>query len=179
MRYNFETENLDTRVYKRMIRSYIASQYSRFGRLKFMMKNILFPITIRPSSAASEDPFFHGKDGIGGNTAPNKMVLYLTDQRENPNDVLQKVIRSNLIVITHEFGHKFLMDAGRSEKVPLRNDDEMGHKAGTKLNFWTAEVHDRDIENVSYSKEFIIYDNVIDKQYKSRFKVLDFRDLLN
>lgn len=127
---------------------------------------------------ASESPFFHGKDGVGDVTDPHRMILYMEDKKENPKDSVQRSTRKNITVICHAFGHKFFMDAGYGHKVPLRNQDEMGHKAGTMLNFWTAEVHDRDIENISYSKQFDIYDEETDRNYKYKFNVLDFRDLL-
>jgi len=178
MKFIFETTNLDERTYKRIIQSYIASQLSRLGRIQFIIKNRNYQIVIRPMERASESPFFHGKDGVGGVTDPLRMILYLEDKRDHPKDSVQRVIRKNLTIITHEMGHKLFMDAGFGHKVPLRNDDEMGHKAGTLLNFWTAEVHDRDIENFSYSKEFYIYDEQTNKAWKYNFNVLDFRDLL-
>jgi len=178
MRFIFHTTNLDQYLYKRLIRSYIGSQYGRLARLKFVTKNLLYTITIKPSSMANESPFFDGKNGVGGVTDPKRMILYLEDKQENPKDRVQRVLRQNVNVITHEFGHKFLMDAGLGHKVPLRNQDEMGHKPGTMLNFWTAEVHDRDIENRAYQKEFWFTIRSTGESYRYVLKVLDFRDLL-
>ena len=140
------------------------------------MKN--YQIILRPSHRASEDPFFHGKDGVGGVTDLVKMILYLIDANENPKDPFQRVLRTNANVISHEGGHAILLSYGLTHRVPLRHDDFSGHKAGTMLSFATAEVHDRDTENIGFYLKFKQFYLAYMKFFQINVKVLDFRDII-
>lgn len=157
MKTIFETQKIDKKFYDRFIGKYIMSQIPWADRLKFWVAKKSLQIIIRPSSMASSDPFFHGVNGVGGNTAPTKMVLYVEDVWENPLDHIQRVFRRNGKMISHELLHWLLMVENRGERVSLRNDDYSGHKAGTMLNFWTAEVHDRDTERNLMTLKFPYY----------------------
>ena len=126
---------------------------------------------------ASQDPFFYGQNGVGGNTAPTKMVLYVEDAWETPLDTLQRVFRRNGKMISHELLHWLLMVEGRSERVPLRNDDYSGNKAGKMLNFWTAEVHDRDIEGNLTTLVFPYYMRQAHRKVRYTISVLNGKDL--
>lgn len=102
---------------------------------------------IYPSSEAPNDPHFDGQEGIGGVTGMGKVKLYLEDKKTDIiRDIFRRVLRQNYLVITHECSHAILIHTKQTKKVKLRNDDWSGHKAGTLLNFSTAEVHDRHVE---------------------------------
>lgn len=176
MRFIFETEHLDEKLYKRAFMKIQLSNLPWRKKRKYLKDHKNYVVIIRPMERASEDRFFHGKDGVGGVTDFEKMVLYLEDKHENPKDPVQRVFRKNCVVISHEGGHDLLMWEGRGEKTPLRNDDEMGHRAGTKLNFWTAEVHDRDIEN--FTRWISLFKWYKPRWYRYQIKIIDFRDLL-
>jgi hypothetical protein len=142
---NFHTENLDKVIYTRLIRWYVYDMFNDtldFGDFFFK-----WTIDVYPSSMAPNDPFFDGKEGVGGVTGMYKMKLYLEDKKTNIlRDIFRRVLRQNLLVITHELAHAILLHKGLKHKVKLRNNDWSGHKKGTKLNFSTAEVHDRHVE---------------------------------
>lgn len=155
------------------------SQISWNNRIKFWVAKKSLQIIIKPSSMASEDPFFDGQDGVGGNTAPTKMVLYVEDAWENPHDTLQRVFRRNGKMISHGLLHWLLMVEGRSERVVLRNDDYSGHNAGDKLNFWTAEVHDRDMERNLITLRFPYYMRETHGKAQYAISVLNGKDLFD
>ncbi len=179
MKFTFETENLHERLYKRLIRMEAYTQFQTSElRKRFWKENKNYTIIIRPSTRASEDPFFYGKNGVGGVTDTSKMVLYLEDKHENPRDILQRVLRTNANVISHEGGHHKLMFMGMDQRVPLRNRDESGKPAGTLLNFLTAEVLDRDIENKMFTMSFSFWDWSTFKATNYTVQLVDFRDLL-
>ena len=178
MKFIFQTANLDERRYKRIIHSFLVSSLPVELR-KYHKEQIQnYQVFIRPDWMASDDPFFHGKDGVGGVTDKQKMILYLEDKSENRKDSVQRVLRKNSWVISHEMSHWLLMLVNLGHKVPLRNNDEMGHKKGTMLNYWTAEVHDRDIENKAFRMPFWIVQWSIFKLRPFPLKMLDIRDIL-
>ena len=141
----FHTENLNEELYKRLIGMFIYDMLDKSGDFYLYWKN--WEWDIYPSSAAPLDPFFDGKEGVGGVTGMGKVKLYLEDKRTNIiSDIFRRVLRQNYIVITHEGSHSLLLYKKLTHKVKLRNTDWTGNKKGTMLNFSTAEVHDRHIE---------------------------------
>jgi hypothetical protein len=104
-------------------------------------------IDVYPSDQAPNDPHFDGQEGVGGVTGMYKMKLYLEDKKTDViRDIFRRVLRKNLMVITHELAHAILIHTKQTHKVKLRNNDWSGHKKGATLNFSTAEVHDRHVE---------------------------------
>jgi hypothetical protein len=104
-------------------------------------------IYIFPSTEAPNDPHFDGQEGVGGVTGFGIVKLYLEDKKTDLiRDIFRRVFRKNVIVISHELSHAALIFRKKTHKVALRNDDWSGHKKGDKLNFSTAEVHDRHVE---------------------------------
>ncbi len=135
-------------------------------------------IHIFPSHQAKEDPNFHGQEGVGGVTGMNNIRLYIEDTRTLREDLFQRVLRKNAVPITHELCHAILIHLKKTHKVPLRNDDYSGHKAGTKLNFSTAEVHDRHSENNFWTMRFWFWDWHDFTLMRCRVKALEIRDLI-
>ena len=134
-----------------------------------------------PSTESPNDPHFDGQEGIGGVTGLGIVKLYLEDKKTNMlHDIFRRVFRSNLIVITHEGAHSLLIFRGRIHKVKLRHDDFSGHKAGTMLNFSTAEVHDRHNEGRFKILSKFSYFNLKTMNYisVSNVKVIDIDDLV-
>jgi hypothetical protein len=174
----FETQNLNRIIYQRLIHRWFNSQVPSGMKRRFFAEMKTYRIILRPHTRASQDPFFHGKDGLGGVTDPTKMILYLYDEHENPADSVQRVLRANAKVISHEGGHALLIWAGLNHRVPLRNDDTSGHKKGTMLPFHTAEVHDRDAEGRTSILEFPFMDWSAFRLRHYRVSVLQFWDLL-
>lgn len=177
MKTIFETQNIDKKFYNRLIGKYINSQIPWEKRLKFWIAKRSLQIIIRPSTRASEDPFFHGQDGVGGVTAPKKMVLYVEDKTESHADIFQRVLRKNAKMISHELLHWLLMIENKGHQVPLRNDDYSGNKKGDLLNFWTAEVHDRDIERNVMPLHFPYYSRILNRTVRFTLNVLNGKDL--
>lgn len=126
---------------------------------------------------ASENPFFEGKDGVGGVTGQGIIKLYLEDKRTLVGDIFQRIIRKNMIPISHELCHAILIHDGQSQRVALRNNDWSGHKKGTMLNFSTAEVHDRHIEGRLWNMKFWFWDWKLFIPRRMNTRVLDIRDL--
>jgi len=178
MKFIFQTENLDERFYKRFIHTY--AHWTLNKKIKIKYKTQLDNLTwiIRSSTMASEDRLFHGKDGVGGVTSHTQIIVYIEDKQENIYDMVQRVFRQNNEVICHEFGHWILLTMGLTHKVPLRNDDYSGVKAGKMLNFNYAEVHDRDIEDFKFIMRFHFIDWKKLKLIRKQFRVLDFRDII-
>lgn len=174
----FETENLNKIIYQRLIHRWFNSQLPGGMKKKFFTQMQTYQIILRPHTRASENPFFHGKDGLGGVTSDKSMILYLYDQHENPLDPVQRILRANAKVISHEGGHALLIWAGLNHRVPLRNDDTSGHKKGTILPYHTAEVHDRDAEGRTTILEFPFMDWAKLRLTIYRVSVLQFRDIL-
>ena len=104
----FQTKNIDEKFYKRFIGCYIMSQIPWRKRFKFWVAKRSLKITVKPSTEASNDPFFDGQDGVGGVTARNTMTLYVEDVRENYLDTFQRVFRRNGKMISHELLHWML-----------------------------------------------------------------------
>ena len=132
-------------------------------------------IHIYPSSMAKYDPYFHGQDGVGGITGMYQVKLYVEDEKTKADDIFLRVFRRNALMISHELCHAVLIQDGRSERVPLRHDDYSGHRAGAKLAFSTAEVHDRHTEKKFYVLLFNFWDWRRFTNRKMQAQVLDFR----
>jgi hypothetical protein len=170
MKFIFETVNIEQKLYIKLITKFLISTLGKNRKLLD-----LWEITFKPSTMASNDPFFPGVDGVGGITGMGKITLYVEDAKTPFLDIFQRVYRRNALMITHEVSHAILIQMGRSDRVRLRNDDYSGHKAGTSLVYSTAEVHDRHMEKrffiLSFLKIFLFI------PYRMRAQVLDFREL--
>lgn len=179
MKIIFHTQNLHKPLYLNFINKSLIATLGHSKAYRFLKENKNYQVILRPSSMASEDPFFHGKDGVGGVTDPIKCILYMRDVDDNPKNVRKPNFEENANVISHELlGHRLLYWAGLNHKVAMRNDDFSGHKAGDMVNFSTAEVHDRDTENFSWYFEFkLLYLKYL-KRFTFKVKIIDFRDLL-
>lgn len=178
MMIRFHTVNLNEKLYRKLINQFVNRTFARddsndFQLFKQFMRT--WEVDIYPSSMASEDPFFYGKDGVGGITGNFRIKLYLLDEDTLFGDVFQRVFRANAIPITHEFCHAILIYLGRNEKVALRNDDFGGHKKGQMFNFSTAEVHDRHIEGKFWNMNFWFIQTLPKLMIA---KALDIRDLV-
>ena len=168
MLFYFHTKNIDKKLYKRAIWKYIIQNLPR----EYIPSTRLWEIKIYPAELASNDPFFHGQNGIGGVTGNKEVKLYI-------NDVIGETpwFMSNMVVITHELAHMIGMILNWREKKPMRHDDYSGHKAGDMLNKWTQEIHDRHTENRFYTTRVHKYDRGLKKWFVYRkFRALDFRD---
>jgi len=179
MTFIFETSEINTRLYTRMIRKNMYCQFTDRKRRNAFFKWLNsrnYRFIIRPSHTASEDPFF-SKNGVGGITDPQKMILYLEDSKTVNQDFVKRVLRQNAIVISHEFGHLKGLWNGNNDKKPLRNIDESNTPAGTLLNEFVQEVHDRDIENKGFTLNFWFWDWIKFSAHKYNVRVIDFRDI--
>lgn len=141
---NFYTENIDKKLYKRAIQCILYDTLKKSDNRWLLIDNLT--ISIYPSNISSQDPNFHGKNGVGGVTGINTIKMYLNDESTSRKDTLQRALRVNLLAISHELAHHILITLGMTHRVKLRNNDYSGHKKGATLNFSTAEVHDRHIE---------------------------------
>ncbi len=171
MKFIFLTSKIEQSLYKKLITLFLITT----TREKYDVLDS-WKIYFYPSSMASNDPFFHGVDGVGGVTGKGEIRLYVEDEKTPFNDTFQRVFRRNSLMITHELGHAIFIQLGYNQKVPLRNDDYSGHKAGTLLNFSTAEVHDRHMEKRFRNMSFWKIVNLLPKRMS--VQVLDYTDLL-
>lgn len=171
MIFTFHTINIEQKLYIKFITKFLIKTLYHDRRLLNAWR-----VEFYPSSMASEDPYFHGVDGVGGVTGMGLIKFYVEDAKTPFLDVFQRVFRRNALMISHELCHAILIQYGRSEKVKLRNDDYSGHKAGTLLNYSTAEVHDRHMEKRFVNLRFIKMMNLLPKWFSAQ--VLDFTDLL-
>ena len=142
MKFDFQTSNLDKILYKRVFNDFIFE----VGGIQLFKEMRDWVVRIRPSSMASQDPFFHGQNGIGGVTGLGVITVYLHDIKEALSDFMP-YLRTNSVVVTHETSHAILIQKGFRQKVPLKYDDFGGNKAGTMLAASTAYVHDLHTEN--------------------------------
>jgi hypothetical protein len=172
----FHTNNISKRLYARAITFYLWKTLSFRDFISFKRA---WKIDIYPSEESVNEKFFDGnKDkGIGGVTGMNTIKLYLYD-KDDLNNTLYPYFRPNMIVISHELCHAILIHKGMKERTNLRNDDWSGNKRGKILNFSTAEVHDRHIENKFFKMPFNFWDWVKFKNYKMNCTVLDIRDIV-
>lgn len=173
MLFKFEVVNVNPRLYQRAIRFYL---WSTLGIKKYMSFTKSWEIVLRPSELASADPNFHGQKGIGGVTGKNKIIVYIHDVDDKTP--LLPYYRMNMVVITHELCHGMLIHFGQTHRSVLRNDDFSGHKKGTSLNFSTAEVHDRHIENNFWTMDCNFWDWKTFKNKRLMCKVMELRDLV-
>lgn len=176
MRIYFFTENLDQKLYKRAIEVFLYETLKKAdNRWVKILDNLV--INIFSSTKSSNDPNFHGENGVGGVTGMNRITLYLLDEKTNPRDSFQMAFRSNMIATSHELCHHILISMGYNNRVALRNDDYSGHKKGQLLNFSTAEVHDRHMEKRFQSVTFWNWLKGI-IPYRITMQYLDIRDVL-
>lgn len=173
MKFVIGTKNVDPDVLKKIANHYVV--YIGGTQLYTQMKD--WTITFLPSTQSAEDPFFYGKKGVGGVTSPGLVKLYVNDVKENYINSFNPYLMANAVPITHEMAHAILIQTGRNERVPLRNDDYGGNKKGKMLPFYTAEVHDRDIEKKYFTMNTPIFDLKTRKYYSKPLRVLDIRDL--
>jgi hypothetical protein len=115
--------------------------------------------------------------GVGGVTGMNTIKIYIYD-KDDLNNSLYPFFRPNMIVISHELCHAIFIHKKMKNRVNLRNNDYSGNKRGKVMNFSTAEVHDRDIENNNWNMNFNFWDWHKFKNYKMRCTVLNIRDLV-
>lgn len=166
MQFNFETDNLNERAYRRIMNRYVQDNFG----LDVARELRYWDVTIRPSTRIGEDPFFHGSgNGTGGVTGLGEIRLYLFDTND-----LGLFLRTNVVTISHELAHAALLAMGRVERVPLRNDDFSGNKAGTILSYSTAEVHDRHTEGRFYMTTEWLWNGILWSRIS--YSILDFRD---
>ena len=173
MKYFFYTSNINQALYKKFMIKFLILT---LDTPNFRLLNDWI-IYVYPSTMASQDPFFHGVDGVGGVTGMGTIKLYVEDEKTSFLDIFLRVFRRNALMISHELSHAILIQLGYSQKVPLRNDDYSGHKAGTILNYSTAEVHDRHMEKRFKTLNFYKIMTLLPKRLSSQ--VLDFTDLNN
>lgn len=173
MKFTFETENINPRLYQRAIRYYL---WETLGITKYVSFTTNWKIKFRPSEQAVNDPFFHGQKGIGGVTGIDEIVVYVHDVDDNSD--LLPYYRMNMVVITHELCHAMLIHNGQMHRTVLRNDDYSGHRKGSFLNFSTAEVHDRHTENNFWTMDCNFWDWKTFKNKRLTCKVLEIRDII-
>jgi len=175
----FHTNKLNQKLYRQVITRFINTTFARddvtdFTNLKEFIRT--WNIIIYPSTMAASDPFFYGKEGVGGVTGNKQIKLYLRDETISFLDILQATFRANVVVISHEICHGILIYLGANQKVSLRNDDFGSNKKGTMLNFSTAEVHDRHTEGKFWTMRFWFWHLFIPRLLTT--KVLEIRDLV-
>lgn len=169
MKFIFETKNINKRLYKRAIRYLIWDSLNKNSRLWKIFHDVT--IKIRPMQKASEDRYFT-KDGIAGYFGERELVLYILD---SSGDIQ---FRTNMAMIGIETGHMVLAKAGFRDKVSLRHDDLGHNKAGTKLPYFVAEVHDRVHERKFFTLNFWFWDWKLRFAKRIKFVAVDIRDIL-
>jgi len=145
-------------------------------------KNInKFRVYVYPTTAYNS--ILNGIDWRSANTGnlsdmiPHEIVgfeeikIFLID---TPKDVDR---RSNIMAITHGFGHVMLFSKDRFKREPLVIDDLSGNKKGTKLNWYTSRVHNRTISGSPMFKTYLltVYE-LFGKWKPNKYYVFDFRD---
>lgn len=177
MNIRFYTDNLNPRLYERLFREYIWDMFNSISDYKEFLE--VWQFEVRPSWQASDNPHFHGQDGVGGVTGYRHITLYLEDKKTDLiHDIFLRVLRKNLVVATHEFAHGILQYKDLMHRVPLRHTDFTGTPKGTMLNFATAEVHDRHTEGKFKKKNVWFWDWKTFKAYLVRINVIDIDDLV-
>ncbi len=153
MRIRNYCENIDLEVYERIIQIFCYDMFNKSADFREFID--IWEFELHPSSSASENPHFSGKDGVGGVTGDKRTWFYIEDiKTDYTNDIFRRALRKNAIVITHELDHSMLLFKGLSHKVPLRHRDTSNHPTGTMLNFYVAEVHDRASEQRYVTKRY-------------------------
>ncbi len=167
MKFTFETTNINERAYKRAINRYVLEN---FGRTVFRsLKDWKF--IVRPSTRIGEEPFFDGAgNGTGGVTGLGEVRVYVYD-----NTGFGLIFRTNISTICHELAHAALltMPIG-STRIPLLYDDLSGNKEGDRLNYSTAEVHNRQMGKWTYTATEWLWTGLTYSRIS--YTVLDFRD---
>lgn len=167
MKCIFNTDNINKRAYRRLVSRYIIEN---FGFLGFRRTKD-WTITFYPSTLIGNDPQFPGvKEGTAGVTGLGTIRVYVYDKSGFGLHFI-----TNAVTITHEIAHAVLIASpGGNQRVRLRHDDLGGNKAGTLMNYSTAEVHDRLSE-----KRFFTFRNWLAWGIGWKhigYNVLDFRD---
>ena len=176
MTLTFHTKNLSKKLYARAITFYL---WKTLNIRDFISFKRAWKIDIYSSEESKDVKFFDSQTakGIGGVTGMNTIKLYLYDENDL-NNFFFPYFRPNMIVISHELCHAILIHKGMKERTNLRNDDWSGNKRGKLLNFSTAEVHDRHIENNFFNMPFNFWDWTKFKNYKVFCRVLNIIDLV-
>lgn len=140
----FETNNIDEKLYEKVILHYIFEHYYYKDYNRIMAQDT-WKITI--ASTKEFDRSFYGDTnndkldyGIPhGVTGRGEVLCYITDSK-NPLIFLQ-----NMSVICHELAHMILMIYYPNKLATQKYDDFYG-KAGDQRKFFSCEVHDRAAE---------------------------------
>jgi len=165
----FYTKNIDQRLYKGFITRFIIQTIPR--NKYFKTKD--WVIKLYPSELAVNDPNFHGTKGIGGVTGKGEIKLYINDKKDSD---LYLYLRENMVAISHELCHMIGIVLDWYDRVPLRNNDYSGHKAGTVLNKYVQEVHDRHVEGRFWTMSIKRFNYIKIKWEVVHARVLDIRD---
>ena len=118
-------------------------------------------IIISPLSYAKHDPFVQYfihqglKINLGipfGITGKGEIRVFVNDDEFAWNIFPDRLFSSQFQVLAHELAHFLLFIKDPNTKVKLRHNDTSGHKAGTVLDWFSAEVHDLDHEGRDWRK---------------------------
>ncbi len=163
MNIEFTTDNIDKRLYEKLILFYIYEHYHFLDHPRLLLQD-KWEIIIKKTS--QYDPTFYSNDPRleeldfsipHGVTSREKIICYVQD---NPNSLYTT---QNMSVICHELAHMILMVYFPDKITTMRHNDLHG-RAGDKRKFFSSEVHDRQAEG--RTKIF--------KRKISRFKTINF-----
>ena len=171
MQFEFYTEKINPKLYKKAISHYIIRTLGRQNYSHYREDLKLWVIKIYPSDQASDDPFFTD-DGLAGHVGVNQVKMYVYDIPGDP------ALVNNFGIFSIELAHMLGLLLGWTERVPLRHDDKGGNVAGTKLAKFVAEIHDRAHEGKLYTLKFWFWDRKIRFLQRLQFRAVDFRDLV-
>lgn len=137
----FQTDNIDERLYEKSILKYIYDHYNHKDYARYVAQD-KWKITIA-STKEFDRGFYHSTpndqldyDIPHGVTGQGTVLCYITDST-NPFVYLQ-----NMSVICHELAHMILMVYYPNKLTTQKYDDYYG-KAGDQRKFFSSEVHDR------------------------------------
>ncbi len=164
MQYLFNTKNTNKSWYTKASWSYLKTMLLAAPEdIHWYWRNGLdiLDIIISPLSMAKNDPFVQAfiKEGLKinlgipfGITGEGQIKVFVNDDEFAWKFYPDRIFPSDMQVLLHEFAHYLLRIKDPDTKVKLRYPDTSGHKAGTILDWATAEVHDLDYEGRDWRK---------------------------
>jgi len=173
MEINFSTENIDTKLYEKLILNYIYDHYYGRDYNRYMLQD-KWVIEIKRTD--QYDPSFYATDPRAGEldfsiphgvTSNGKIICYVTDSKNN------LITLQNMSVICHELAHMILLIYYPNKIVAMRHNDFHG-RAGDMRKFFSCEVHDRVTEG-----RFKQFEYKLSRWKKLKYIGVDIENLCN
>jgi len=110
-----------------------------------------------------------------GVTGKDEIRAYVMDNKTTDPSML---LMMNMPRVYHELAHELLRIKNYWAKVKLRHNDTSGHKAGTVLKWWSAEVHDVEYEKSKWILATDWKNGLMGRKYRIQLVGPDIRQAL-